>query len=45
MTLFSQRQGYTPIEKALQRESIDDELRNQLWNNLTGRFKLISLLN
>jgi len=35
MTLFSQRQGYTPIEKALQRESIDDELRNQLWNNLT----------
>jgi hypothetical protein len=32
---FSQRIGITPIEKAFQVESIDDELRNSLWSLLT----------
>lgn len=34
MTLFSQRHGIRPIEKALQREKIDSELRNRLWSAL-----------
>lgn len=34
MTLFSQRQGLRPVDKALQREKIDDELRNRLWSAL-----------
>ncbi len=32
MALFSQRQGYTPLNKAFQYESVDQELRNRLWN-------------
>jgi hypothetical protein len=32
---FSQRIGKTPVTKLAQRESIDDELRNSLWNALT----------
>ena len=35
MILFSQREGITPLQKELQRESIDDELRNRLWNILS----------
>lgn len=31
---FSQRQGITPTEKLAQRESIDTELMNSLWNAL-----------
>jgi len=34
MLLFSQRHGLRPVKKALQLESIDDELRNKLWNML-----------
>jgi len=32
MALFSQRKGIRPLQKSLQRESIDDELRNRLWS-------------
>ena len=31
MALFSQRAGIRPLNKVIQRESIDDELRNALW--------------
>ncbi|MDR7332234.1 AbiJ-NTD4 domain-containing protein [Roseateles asaccharophilus] len=31
---FSQRYGYTPLERAFQRESIDQDLRIKLWNIL-----------
>ncbi|EMH4161160.1 hypothetical protein RJ498_000359 [Pluralibacter gergoviae] len=34
MALFSQRIGITPLEKAIQLESIDNELRYGLWNVL-----------
>lgn len=34
MSLFSQRKGIRPLQKALQRESIDTELRNRLWSAL-----------
>jgi AbiJ N-terminal domain 4 len=34
MTTFSQRHGYTSLEKAFQRESIDITLRTKLWNIL-----------
>jgi len=34
MPLFSQRKGIRPIEKAVQREAIDDELKNRLWSAL-----------
>lgn len=34
MSLFSQRKGIRPIQKSIQREAIDDELRNQLWSAL-----------
>ncbi|MHB1658057.1 MAG: AbiJ-NTD4 domain-containing protein [Acidithiobacillus sp.] len=34
MVLFSQRKGIRPIQKAIQREAMDDELRNRLWNAL-----------
>ena len=34
MTLFSQRKGLRPLSKAIQRESMDDDLRNRLWNGL-----------
>ncbi len=30
--LFSERKGYKPVRSALQRESIDEELRTGLWN-------------
>lgn len=32
MALFSQRKGIRPLQKAIQRESMDNELRIQLWN-------------
>ncbi len=32
---FSQRHGYTPVRDALQVESMDEALRNGLWNVLT----------
>lgn len=32
MPLFSQRRGLTPIRNNLQIESIDDTLKNRLWN-------------
>lgn len=31
MTLFSQRMGISPLSKAVQRESMDLDLRNKLW--------------
>lgn len=34
MALFSQRKGIRPASKALQRESMDDDLRNRLWSGL-----------
>ena len=34
MALFSQRIGITPLQKAIQIESMDDELRYGLWNVL-----------
>lgn len=33
--LFSQRMGLKPVGKLVQRESIDGELRNKIWNVLT----------
>lgn len=33
---FSQRLGISPVEKAIQRESMDDELRNSLWSLIQG---------
>jgi len=35
MKLFSQRIGKTPIKSIIQTESIDEELKNALWNGLT----------
>ena len=34
MSKFSQRYGYVPLEKAFQRESVDEALRTKLWNVL-----------
>lgn len=34
MELFSQRQGIKPIKNVMQVDSMDDDLRNTLWNNL-----------
>ncbi len=34
MTLFSHRKGIRPLRKAIQREFVDEELRNSLWNAL-----------
>nr|VFK20174.1 MAG: hypothetical protein BECKLPF1236A_GA0070988_102515 [Candidatus Kentron sp. LPFa]VFK30624.1 MAG: hypothetical protein BECKLPF1236C_GA0070990_101165 [Candidatus Kentron sp. LPFa] len=34
MPLFSQRKGYTLLKKTLQRELVDEELRNRLWSAL-----------
>lgn len=34
MALFSQRYGYSPAEKAFQREAVSPELRTALWNVL-----------
>jgi hypothetical protein len=33
--LFSQRIGKKPVVKIIQREEMDEELRNSLWNALT----------
>ncbi len=35
MELFSQRQGIKPVKSIMQVDSIDEELRNSLWNALT----------
>lgn len=35
MELFSHRNGYQPAQKALQRDCVDDELRNRLWSAIT----------
>jgi hypothetical protein len=32
MSSFSERNGYKPAKKAIQRELLDDELRSSLWN-------------
>ena len=32
MKLFSHRYGYKPVKDVIQINSIDDELRNKLWN-------------
>lgn len=34
MSLFSQRKGIRPLQKSIQREAIDDELRSRLWSAL-----------
>ena len=34
MALFSQRKGMRPAAKAIQRESMDEDLRNSLWSGL-----------
>lgn len=34
MRLFSEREGYRPVKSVVQFESMDDDLRNRLWNNL-----------
>ena len=34
MALFSHRKGIRPLQKAVQREAIDEELRNRLWSAL-----------
>lgn len=36
---FSQRAGITPIEKAIQLESMDEDLRNSLWSILTAYYR------
>jgi len=38
--LFSQRKGLTPVRKAIQRESVDIELRNLLWSTISIIFSL-----
>ena len=35
MKLFSQRKGFKPIKTVMQVNSVDDDLRNGLWNALT----------
>ncbi|MBE9594508.1 MAG: hypothetical protein IMF19_13640, partial [Proteobacteria bacterium] len=32
--LFSQRKGITPVKSVLQTDSMDEDLRNGLWNVL-----------
>lgn len=32
MSLFSQRKGIRPLKKAIQREQIDEELKNRIWS-------------
>jgi len=34
MTLFSQRKGLKPLQKAIQRETLDQETRNKLWSGI-----------
>lgn len=31
---FSQRFGYKPVREIIQKESMDEKLKNQLWNNI-----------
>jgi hypothetical protein len=38
MPLFSQRKGITPLKKALQIDSLDNETRTKLWNGLCYAF-------
>src|SRR5437016_4422505 len=38
MALFSQRAGIRTLNKAIQRESIDTELRNALWSSFHDTF-------
>lgn len=38
MRLFSQRKGLKPLEKVLQRDSLDEETRNRLWTVLKRFF-------
>ena len=38
MALFSQRVGIRPLTKVIQRESIDDDLRNALWTSFHETF-------
>ena len=33
--LFSQRKGFKPVKSVIQTDSMDDDLRNSLWNALT----------
>jgi hypothetical protein len=35
MKLFSQRKGLKPVKSVMQVDSMDDDLRNGLWNALT----------
>jgi len=35
---FSERQGIKPVKSIIQIDSMDDELRNGLWNVLHGHF-------
>src|SRR5262245_14013775 len=39
MALFSQREGIHPLSKAIQRESIDADLRNALWSAFYDTFR------
>ena len=34
MERFSERMGFKPAREAVQKDSMDDELRNRLWNAL-----------
>lgn len=38
MKLFSQRVGLTPVKTSFQKESMDDDLRNGLWNVFYGTY-------
>src|ERR1700730_16238300 len=38
MALFSHRTGIRPLSKAIQRESIDGDLRNALWTSFHDTF-------
>jgi hypothetical protein len=40
MALFSQRAGIRPLSKVIQRERIDDQLRNALWSSFHETFVL-----
>lgn len=31
---FSQKLGYKPVREIIQKESMDENLKNQLWNNI-----------
>lgn len=38
MKLFSEREGFKPVKSIIQLESIDDELKNGLWNCLYNHY-------